>query len=122
MKNKNAFDDVKANAEKKFEEACGFVSDKVSNGVNWAINNPEKVVAGIGIGIGILQASRSLIVSHRVHTERKRIDHTYYDPSTGFHWKLRRAATNADRAEIINRKQAGEDIVKILTDLKLIKL
>ncbi len=119
--NKNE-NDILTTLKKKVENLSEAAVDTASRGAQWAINNPEKVVAGIGLGIGVLQASRSLVVSHRVKMERKRIDHTYYDPSTGFHWDLRRAATNKDRAEILARKKAGEDIVQILLDKKLIKL
>lgn len=121
MTNKNE-KDILAMLKEKVEDFGEAAVDAASRGAQWAINNPEKVVAGIGLGIGVLQASRSLVVSHRVKMERKRIDHTYYDPSTGFHWDLRRAATNKDRAEILARKKAGEDIVQILLDKKLIKL
>ena len=117
----NTFDDLKVKVANEAQKACDAVSDTVQKGIEWGIGNPEKVVAGIGIGIAVLKASQSLVVSHRVKMERRRIDHTYYDPSTGFHWDLVRKATNADRAQILERKKNGESIVTILKDLKLIK-
>lgn len=122
MKKENNFKNVKNDLDERFHKVVEGATEKVANGVDWMVSNPEKVVAGIGLGIAVMQASRSLVVSHRVRSERKRIDRTYYDPSTGFHWDLRRAATNKDRMEILNRKKAGEDIVQILSDLKLIKM
>ena len=39
---------------------------------------------------------------------------------SGFHWDLKRKATNKDRIEITRRKRDGEDIGKILMDMRLI--
>lgn len=121
MENKT-FDDLKANVQEKVSKACKATANAVHQGIEWGVNNPEKVIAVAGIAVAAMKASQSLVVSHRVKAERQRIDHTYYDPSTGFHWELRRAATNADRAKILERKANGEQIVDILKDLKLIKM
>lgn len=88
--------------------------------LDWVIDNPGEAVAVGGLIVTGLKASQSLVVSHRHNKERRRIDYTYYDPSSGFHWDLRRKATNNDRREITRRKQLGEDTFTILNDLRLI--
>lgn len=108
----------------KIKNTCwrveNFVRDKGGALVDWVIEHPTETVGIVSLGVSGLKASQSLVVSHRTNKERDRIDRTYYDPSTGFHWSLRRKPTNQDRIEISKRKCAGEDVGKILTDLRLI--
>lgn len=92
-----------------------------SDAIRFAENNKEVLVAAIPLAIAAVKAMQTASVSHRMNTERKRIDQTYYDPSTGFHWELRRKATNADRAEILRRKGAGQDTYTILKQMGLIR-
>lgn len=83
--------------------------------------NKEMVAMGIPLAIATVKAGQSLVVNRRIKGERSRIDHTYYDPSTGFHWDLRRKATNADRAEILRRRKAGQETYDILRQMGLIR-
>lgn len=105
----------------KVSEIANKVSIKVRDGIQWGLDNPELAIAGIASVAALIRSTRSMVVSHRVATERNRIDHTYYDPSTGFHWDLRRKPTNNDRAEILRRKALGQDMYTILTEMRLIK-
>lgn len=92
-----------------------------NNFLDWVIDNPETAAAIIvPTTVAAFKSGQSLIVSHRNKTERRRIDYTYYDPSTGFHWDLRRKPTNNDRMVIQSRKAQGQDTYKILNDLHLI--
>lgn len=100
------------------------ISHHVVNGskkvANWINENPQAAASAVSTGILLLKASRSLVVSHRVYSERKRIDRTYYDPKTGYHWDLRRKLNNNDRNILTRRKNAGDDVYDILRDLKAI--
>lgn len=87
----------------------------------WANRNKEMLIIAAPVAIAALRSGQSLVVNRRVKSERSRIDHTYYDPSTGFHWDLRRKVTNKERAEILKRKENGQDIYTILSQMKLIK-
>ena len=109
--------DIVSNVKAFAEDA----SKNIHDGFQWSLDHPEVIIAGIGAMAALIKSTQSLTVSHRAKKERARIDHTWYDPSTGFHWELRRRATNADRAEIIRRKAAGQDMYEILTQLRLIK-
>ena len=92
-----------------------------SKAIDFGVENKELCIAMIPVVVGALQMGRSHVVSHRAKTERRRIEHTYYDPSSGMHWELKRKATNADRAEILRRKAQGEDIYNILRQMNLIR-
>lgn len=89
--------------------------------VRWVEENKELVVIMVPLAIACLKTGQSMLVSHRQTSERARIDKTYYDPSTGFHWELRRKATNADRAEILRRKGQGQETYTILKQMGLIR-
>ena len=88
---------------------------------DWAIRNKEMLVISAPVVIAVVKTGQSVLVNHRVKSERKRIDHTYYDPSSGFHWELKRKPTNAERAEILRRKKSGEDLFDILMKMRLLK-
>lgn len=105
----------------KISKIADEVNTKVRNGIRWAMDNPEITIAGIAATAALIRSTRSIVVSHRVVRERRRIDYTFYDPSSGFHWDLRRKPNNADRAEIIRRKKLGQDMYTILTEMRLIK-
>ena len=84
--------------------------------VDFVIENKELCIAAIPVVVGALKVGQSQIVSHR-----QRIQRTYYDPSSGMHWELKRKATNNDRAEILRRKAEGEDVYTILRQMNLIR-
>lgn len=115
------FEEIKTNARNKAEELLEKSKKAADDAIRWGIENPEKVVAIVGLTATLLKSSQSLVVNHRIKIERNRIDHTYYDPSTGFHWELIRKATNNDRMRITELKKQGLDTYTILHQLKLIK-
>lgn len=92
-----------------------------SQGIRFVRDNREMIAMGIPVAIAAMKAGQSLAVNRRIKDERRRIDHTYYEPRTGFHWDLKRKLTNAERAEIQRRQQAGEMTYDILRQMKLIK-
>jgi hypothetical protein len=83
--------------------------------------NKELIVVCVPVAIAAIKSGQSLIVNRRVAKERDRIEHTFYDPRTGFHWELKRKPSNADRAEIIRRREGGQDMYRILKEMNLIK-
>jgi hypothetical protein len=119
--NEITFDDLKQGLVDVANKVCDVVVDKGGQLYEWGINNPEKIIAGIGVGTMFLRATQSLVVSHRVKMQHDYASRTYYDPSSRLRWDLCRKMTNADRIEITNRRAAGESIVDILKDRKLIK-
>jgi len=121
MEERINLDEIKAKAKKKADDVVDATKKAAGDAFRWGIENPEKVIAIVGVTATLLKSSQSLIVNHRMRVERNRIDHTYYDPSTGFHWELVRKASNNDRMRIIELKKQGLDTYEILKQLKLIK-
>lgn len=118
---KEKFEDAKAQARGYFARAKAQAQRAGANVARVASENRELLIAGIPIAIAGIQLGRSQLVSRRLKNERNRIDRTYYDPSTGFHWDLKRKATNADRAKIAKLKAEGVPTYDILMKLNLLK-
>lgn len=125
-----------SNADKFFNRTFSFVEnckdagydlifvdlpEKSQKVFTWILNNPDKAIAFIGIGISFLRATQSLVVSQRVHSERLRQDYRYYDSSNQVHWDLCRRLTNRDKSEILRRRKNGEDIYDILHSMNAIR-
>lgn len=110
--------DVLTDKAKSFARKAKMTGTKT---VRWVEENKELVMVMVPLAIACLKTGQSMLVSHRQMSERDRIDRTYYDPSTGFHWELRRKATNADRAEILRRKGQGQQTYAILKEMGLIR-
>lgn len=87
---------------------------------SWAVDNPQATVSIISSIALLLRASQSFVVSHRIKSEHRRADFTYYDRYSGHRWQLRRRLTNYDRAVIDRRKRRGDDTYDILSDLGVI--
>ena len=80
------------------------------------------ILVGTSLALGLVEQGAKTYKAckpNQTDKERDRIDHTYYDPSTGMHWDLRRKATNEDRKKIEERK-GTDSMSDILSDLKLI--
>jgi len=118
---KEKFEEAKQKAVEFGRKVKVEASQTATKVVAWGVKNKELVIATIPVVITVAKTGQSWAVNHRVKTERNRINHTYYDPSTGMHWELKRKATNADRAEILRRKAAGQDAYTILRQMNLIK-
>jgi hypothetical protein len=79
---------------------------------------------GLAIGGAILAAIGGIIKIVKpsaAELHEKRMAKTWYDPSTGFHWELKRDLTNHDRIEIMERRRAGEKVEDILRGMKIMK-
>ena len=109
------------NSKDALIDIAGDISAKVIKAANWMLNNPELVIGGLTSLTMLLRASRLLVVSQRVYSERNRINHTYYDPHTGHHWDLRRKLNNNDRIEISRRSKDGEDMYDILRSMGVLR-
>ena len=101
---------AKEEAKRLGDQAAAFVR-----------RNKELIIVSVPVAVAAIKSGQSLIVNRRVRNERSRIEHTYYDPRTGFHWELKRKPSNADRAEILKRREKGQDMYQILKEMNLIK-
>ena len=88
--------------------------------VSWAKEHKEEIATASTIAAaayGFIKKKQPT----QYERERNRIDHTYYDPSSGMHWQLTRPMTNQERGRIQQRKKNGEDMYYILFSMGLIK-
>lgn len=117
---KEKINDFKESAAEFGRKAKVQVCTTAARAGRWAVRNKEMLIASVPFVIAGVKASQTWMVNKRVKDERKRIDTTFYEPRSGFHWELRRKATNADRAEIARRTKEGEDTYNVLKSLKLV--
>lgn len=102
--------DAMAKAKELFSKLLDWISD----------HKLEALAFATFIGGLIKKSVKSSAVRH-AEKERKRVDETYYDPSTGIHWQLRRKPTNREREIFAARKRNGEPAEVILSELGLLK-
>lgn len=110
------------NEETKFEKFKKKAKKTAKKTVDFCKDHWLGILIGTSIALSVVEQSAKTVKALKPSAnekERERIDHTYYDPSTGMHWDLRRKATNEDRKQIEERK-GTDDMSDILSDLKLI--
>jgi len=94
---------------------------KAGTVIEYIIDNPDKVILGIGTVASLLRASQSLVVSHRNYSQRKYAERSYYDPHTHTKWMLRRQLTNYEKKSLNQRVSNGETAVDILEEMGVLK-
>ena len=98
------------------------IKRKAENVWDWCKENKEDLVYLLPVAIAVAGIIKKFIpVPTKVDVERKRIDHTYYDPSTGCHWELKRKLKNDERMELVRRKRDGEFAEDILDELGVLR-
>lgn len=107
---------------KKKAQRREWVKNKVNAATCWFYNNKEMiiilgpvVVGAIGTGVKVLSRNVSM------KKEKDLKDLYCYDRSLGHYWTLRRKLTNAEWVEIDKRKNNGERLADILSELKVLK-
>lgn len=108
----------------KIEEVRYKAKVTGENVVTWARENPESAVTVLAIAGGAIGLATKIVKFIRpsaAEMHERRMDKTYYDPSTGMHWDLKRNLTNKDRIEIMDRKRGGEFTEDILRDMRVLK-
>lgn len=87
----------------------------------WCKDHRAEAIALFSVLFTLLKKTMKTAAIRNAEKERERIDTTYYDPSTGLHWQLRRKPTNRERAIFAERKRQGEPAELILDDLGLLR-
>ena len=109
--------------EKWYEKAARKVKEKAVGAFYWGVDHRVEIAA-VTSGVIALVGATSTVVRcvkpSAVTLHDRRVVRTYYDPSTGMHWDLRRKSTNADRIQLMERRRNGERIEDILKSLRLI--
>lgn len=108
--------EVKVTAKEKAKKLLSQAKEKVSDVVDWSVENPkEAFAAATGIAGAVFGLTKMLPKKTVTQKERERIDTTYYDPSTGLHWELTRKLTNAERARLAEAKRQGVPVERVLS-------
>jgi len=105
------------NIENFFKNA----KEKINGAMDWAFDNPEKAAAAVASMAGLMRASQSLVVSHRIKNERRYAERRFYDNRTHTTWSLRRPLTNNEKYIIQMRQGIGESAFDILSDMGVLR-
>lgn len=124
MKN-SKFENFVEKGRKTVSEFGYEVKDKGSKVWEWSVEHPQEAIT-LAVGIvtvttGLLNATKSLVVTRRMKIENDRQDMRFWDPHTRMHFDLKRKLTNKDRSRILDMQQSGMRIDEILRVLNLIK-
>ena len=113
------------NREAKRRERKEAFRSKLMDVKAWVINNKEEiviltplVVAGTSL---VGKSIKSIGRNAALRKEANLRDFQCYDPSQGHYWKLKRKLSNDEWLAINRRKQSGESMGDILSDMKVLK-
>jgi len=105
----------------KKEKAKIWFDEKIEAGKKFVKEHgKETIITAITI-VGMTGRLYKTLKPTVYEQERKRIDHTYYDPSSGAHYQLKRKLTNKERQELVDRKRNGEKVLDILKEMRVAK-
>lgn len=105
--------------KQKLDAAWDTTKRAAKNGLQFVSENKEAIfTAGTIIAGCVAFFKGNKTQSDR---ERDRIDTTYYDPTTGAHWRLKRPLSNRERMELMRRRREGEFTEDILDDMNVLR-
>ena len=108
--------------EKKRSKIKEKIEGKIRDGLAWANDNKEIVIALTPVVIGgVTTVTKFVIKRSNMHKEETLKNLYCYDRSLGHYWRLRRELSNKEWLEIDNRKKNGERLADILAELKVLK-
>lgn len=107
---------------RKANRAREWVHRRANDAANWFYNNKEMVMllgpAAIGAATTVVKVIGKNV---NLRKEKSTKDLYCYDRSLGHYWALRRELTNAEWVEIDKRKNKGERLADILSELRVLK-
>jgi len=107
----------------KLQKLASTIKRKVIDLYYWILNHRDETVAIVVTLVAVASGARKLVKSlqpTQYEKERRRIDHTWYDPHTGISWDLKKKPTNAQKEVIDLASKAKEPMGPVLKELKLI--
>ena len=108
--------------EQKKADFKAKINSKFQNGKEWVIRNKETLITLTPIWIGGLTTVSKVVGKHINLRKQESVKKLYcYDRSLGHYWGLRRELTNKEWLEIDKRKQNGERLSDILSEMKVLK-
>ncbi len=89
---------------------------------DWLYNNKELVSLLAPVIFGAVTTTVKVVGRHKNLQKEEQIKNRYcYDRSLGHYWALKRELSNREWVEIDKRKQNGERLADILSEMKVLK-
>ena len=108
--------------DKAKKNVSSFINKQKAKAEIWWSRNKDWAVVAIPISAGAIGTGVKYILrSHNIKREENLKYRSYWDPSKGHHWELKRKPSNRERLEIDRRwKENGESLGQVLMDMNLI--
>ena len=95
---------------------------KFQEGKKWVIDNKEAIILLAPVAIGGLTTITKVVGKHvNLRKEESLKDKYCYDRSLGHYWRLKRKLSNSEWVTVERRKNNGERLADILSDLRVLK-
>lgn len=105
-----------------FEEISEKAKDKTLIAVDWCKDHKETIVVFGPVIIGSLVEIIKITTKHHMVNEEKALKERYiYDRSLGHYYEMKRQPKRSEWLQIDQRKQNGETLGEILSDMRLLK-
>ena len=97
-------------------------ASKIQNGKDWVVTNKYTIIKFAPVAISVLTLITKGVSKQILLRKQEGLKDLYcYDRSLGHYWRLRRNLTNKEWVEIDRRKQKGERLADILSEIKVLK-
>lgn len=103
------------------ESIRGRFRNAYSKAKEFGKDHKKEVFAALVIILPMIRDVEKTLRSRQITKREQEKDRTYYDPSTGLHWELKRKMRNYEREELCQRKRNGEYTEDILYDMKILR-
>ncbi len=99
-----------------------WIQDRIYDARDFVSNNMETILVLGPAALGAVTTVVKVVSKHVQRGKEKDLKDLYcYDRSLGHYWRLRRELTNTEWLEIDRRKNNGERLSDILSELKVLK-
>lgn len=98
------------------------IYSKLQSGREWLIRNRDVLITVVPITVGGIATVTKAAAKRRNLRKEESLKNLYcYDRSLGHYWRLRRTLSNKEWLEIDKRKNKGERLADILSEMKVLK-
>lgn len=109
----------------KVFRAKAWCAETVEDGLDFVKDHKEELVLAVPLVVsvvgGVAKVTSSTIRNHAVDKEIRFKERTIYDRSLGRYVELRHKLTTKEALEIEERRDSGERLMTILSDMRLLK-
>jgi hypothetical protein len=112
-------DFTKGQERNRFKEK---IAAKIQEGKEWVIRNKTTLIALTPVIVGGAATIAKVTGKHINLRKEESVKNLYcYDRSLGHYWRLKRTLSNKEWVSIDQRKNKGERLADILSELKVLK-